>query len=119
MEGKPLPPSPPLGAAVDPALREPIEQAKVDLSGRLGVAVGQIEVVEARSVVWPDRGLGCPQPGMLYTQVPQDGLLIVLRVAGQVYRYHGGATRPPFLCTQPATGTGQGDAPPARGDLSR
>ena len=85
----------------DPALRGLVDQARADLAGRLGVGAGQIEVVEARSVLWPDRGLGCPQPGMVYPQVPQDGVLIVLRAAGREYEYHGGGGRAPFLCQQP------------------
>jgi hypothetical protein len=50
--------------------------------------------------VWSDAGLGCPQPGMAYIQVPQDGYLIILRANNQLYNYHGGGRgdNPPFLC---------------------
>ena len=73
-------------------------QAKEDLAERLSTAVDQIQLVEFRAVVWPDASLGCPQPGMAYKQVPQDGGLIRLEVDGRLYEYHSGGSRPPFLC---------------------
>jgi hypothetical protein len=52
-------------------------------------------------VVWPDGGLGCPTPGMVYTQVMVEGYRILLQHQGQVYAYHGGGSSPPFLCQNP------------------
>lgn len=78
-----------------------VQQAMSDLAEQLGVPVDEVELIEAEAVVWPDGSLGCPQPGMMYTQVLQDGLRIVLRVAGQEYHYHSGETRGPFLCENP------------------
>jgi hypothetical protein len=82
----------------DPALQQTVKRAQEDLARRLGIETDQIEVVEVQSVVWPDGGLGCPQPGMAYTQVQVDGLLIRLQAGGQVYDYHSGGVRSPFLC---------------------
>lgn len=75
-----------------------IEKAKEDLAQRLSVSTDQINLVEAREVVWPDASLGCPQPGMQYKQVPEDGALIVLQAQGNVYEYHTGGARGLFLC---------------------
>ena len=89
---------------VDPKATVPSElqgfadQAKADLAARLGVDVNQIEVLEAIEVVWPDASLGCPQPGMAYAQVSQDGLLIRLSAGGRMYFYHSGGTGDLFLC---------------------
>jgi hypothetical protein len=44
--------------------------------------------------------MGCPQPNFSYLQVPQDGLLVQLKYAGQVYAYHSGGNLGPFLCVQ-------------------
>jgi hypothetical protein len=99
-------PETPIPPPQDAALARLAESARAELAARLGVAVDQIALLEVRSVVWPDRGLGCPQPGMNYLQVPQDGVLIRFRAGGRVFAYHGGGSRPPFLCEQPA-------APPA------
>lgn len=92
----------------DPDLETLIAEAAEDLAGRISVPVDQIEVLEARAVVWPDASLGCPQPGMRYKQVPTDGALIRLRARGHVYAYHRGGRRGLFLCEQP----GGKDPPP-------
>jgi hypothetical protein len=107
MQGTPFPTPP------DAALQRVIELARADLAARVSVTVDQVELVEAQSVVWPDRSLGCPRPGMVYPQVPQDGLLIRFRVTGRIYQYHGGGDRAPFLCEQPAAPPS--GPPPGRG----
>jgi len=75
-----------------------IEKAKENLAQRLSISITQISLVEAKAVVWPDSSLGCPQPGMAYLQVPEDGALIVLQAEGNVYEYHNGGKRGLFLC---------------------
>lgn len=84
--------------AIDPLMEPLIQMAREDLAERLGVAEDQIEVLEARAVVWPDASLGCPQPGMAYIQIPFDGGLIRLEAGGQEYNYHTGGNDGPFLC---------------------
>lgn len=86
--------------SIDPLMEPLIQMAKADLAKRLGIPEAEIEVMEARAVVWPDAGLGCPQPGMSYIQIPFDGGLIVLEVDGQEYNYHTGGNDGPFLCEQ-------------------
>ena len=90
-----------------------VELARQDLARRLGVDAADIELESAEAVVWPDGSLGCPRPGMVYTQVLQDGYRILLRVGKEIYAYHGGGSRGPFLCE------GANDAPlppPGLGD---
>lgn len=72
--------------------------SRADLARRLSLDPAQIELVDAASVTWPDGSLGCPKPGMMYTQALVDGLRIRLRAGDQVYVYHSGGERPPFLC---------------------
>jgi hypothetical protein len=83
---------------IEPGLTPLIEQATADLARRLEINVEAIQVLRAESVVWPDASLGCPQPGMKYIQVPEDGALIVLQAEGMVYEYHSGGSRGVFLC---------------------
>ena len=83
---------------VDAALAPIVEAARKDLARRLSVEAERIEVVEARSKVWRDGSLGCPEPGMMYTQALQDGALVRLRYGSKVYAYHSGRNREPFLC---------------------
>jgi len=77
-----------------------VVQAKEDLASRLDVGKDQIELVEFKAVVWPDGSFGCPQPGIAYTQVQQEGYLIQLRFESKLFDYHGGGNTPPFLCEE-------------------
>jgi hypothetical protein len=88
----------PVPTPLDPSLEKIVVQVKNDLAQRLAIDAGQIELVEAASVTWPDGSMGCPQPGMEYTQVQVDGLLIRLRAKDRIYEYHSGGARAPFLC---------------------
>ena len=83
---------------MDPGLQPYIDIAVADLAQRLGVAADQIVVSSATLKEWPDSSLGCPQKGMVYTQVMTDGALIVLTVGAKAYNYHAGGSRPPFYC---------------------
>jgi hypothetical protein len=86
----------------DPASQALVAKARADLQRRLSVPPAEIVLIEFKAVVWPDSGLGCPRPGMVYTQVQRDGVLIRFIVQGRAYEYHGGAGRDPFLCENPA-----------------
>ena len=77
-----------------------VRQAKEDLARRLSIDVDQIKTLEVREVVWPDSSLGCPEEGIVYQQVPQEGLLIRLGVGKSMYFYHSDKTQVPFLCEQ-------------------
>jgi hypothetical protein len=98
----------------DPSWQDQVTQAKEDLAQRLSVDVSQIELLEVKPVVWPDGALGCPQPGMAYIQVQQDGLLIRLQTGKATYNYHSGGGRGPFLCEK-ATGDAKPFPPPGSG----
>jgi hypothetical protein len=83
---------------IEPGMQSFIDAATADLVERFSIAPDAIEVVSAQSVVWPDKSLGCPQAGMQYLQVQVDGFRIELRANNQLYAYHGGGGRGPFLC---------------------
>lgn len=105
--------TPSLTTPVDPGLQSLVEMAKEDLAQRLSIPVAQINLTEAKAVVWPDTSMGCPQPGMAYLQIPEDGALIVLQVNGISYEYHNGGNRGLFLCEK----TYKDLNPPAKIDL--
>jgi hypothetical protein len=81
-----------------PVLQTLVGKAREDLARRRGLDLEDIDVLEAEPVVWPDSALGCPEPGMMYQQVVQEGTRIVLRAEGRRWRYHAGPRRDPFLC---------------------
>lgn len=117
-EEAPMADKPAVPGTVEPGLETLVAQAKADLAERLSISVDEIDLLEARSVVWPDGSLGCPQPGMAYKQVPQEGALIRLAAGGQSYDYHVGGSRGLFLCeqklqiTKPQPGLGEELLPP-------
>jgi hypothetical protein len=86
-----------IGAAISDAVR------------RTSAARTDVKVVTAEAVTWPDGALGCPQPGMMYTQALQPGYRIVLEAGGQTLNYHASAKGGPAFCppervTPPAPG---------------
>jgi hypothetical protein len=57
-------------------------------------------------VTWSDGSLGCPKPGMLYTQALVPGYRVKLKVGSEVWDYHaserGGVVLcPPGLAREP------------------
>lgn len=94
------------------SMDEQIKGAMTDLATRTGVAEDAITVREARSVQWGSGAIGCPKPGMNYTQALVPGVLLLLEVNGTIYHYHGSDGRSLFFCPPdrvraPAYGQGQ------------
>ena len=79
-----VPMSSPLQAKVPQGILEPIlnkaaELAKVDRE--------QLVIVRAEPAAWNDGSLGCPEPGMTYTQALVNGYWVVIDAAGQNYDF--------------------------------
>lgn len=83
-----------------------------DLAGLLGVTPDDIEIVTSEMVTWPDGSLGCPEPGMSYTQALVEGSKVVLRYEDRVYVYHAGEDDQPFLCPSEDKDGGREMVPP-------
>lgn len=79
-------------------LQSIIAAAKRSAAAQRKVAQADIEVVRAEEVTWPDGSLGCPAPGMQYTQALVPGYRVRLRVAGETLDYHAAATGHLVLC---------------------
>ena len=62
-----------------------------DAAARAGVDPAEVTVVSAEAVTFPDGGLGCPEPGMMYTQVLTPGYRVVVEAGGREYDYRAGA----------------------------
>ena len=86
---------------------DPVAQPAVtDLAERLGVDESAITVVSVEEVTWSDGSIGCPEPGMMYTQALVNGTLVVLEVEGKEYEYHSGGARGLFYCETPIAPVG-------------
>ena len=77
------------------------QQAITDLAERLQIEPQTITVARVEAVTWPDGSLGCPEPGMMYTQALVDGFFIQLQVGDQSYNYHSSSRGAPTLCESP------------------
>ena len=69
-----------------------------DLSERVGTAFEHISVIQAQEIVWNDGSLGCPQPGMFYTQVLVNGYWVILEIDGKKFDYRATDKGYFFLC---------------------
>lgn len=114
---RPAPTTPsdlPLGPVPDAVAARPDVQAAVAAeAGRKGVTVADVALAGYADVTWPDGSIGCPQPGMLYTQALVPGHQLILRVGGDLASYHAAKGRPFAYCAAP-TAPLPGDADPTR-----
>jgi len=78
--------------------KEQIDFSLQDLATRLGLEVDAIKISGVTPVNWRSGALGCPKPGMSYTEALVAGVWINLRVDNTVYRYHAAANGQPFYC---------------------
>ena len=88
--------------AVTPSLSldEVIRQARADAARRTQLAPESLELIGAETVTWRDGSLGCPQPGMAYTQALVPGWRVRLRGPAGVLDYHA-SLRGGFLWCPP------------------
>lgn len=96
--GAPGTTSPSGDAPIPVGMESMVADAKDDLAARLESSVSEIRLVRAEYFVWPDSSIGCPQPGMAYTQVQVDGARVVLGARSVEYHYHKGGLDPVFYC---------------------
>jgi hypothetical protein len=97
------------GDSVPSELSGLITLAVVDAASRFAVEAQEVAVVSVEEVVWPNGAVGCPRPGMSYSQVAIDGLRIVVEVSGVEYAYHSGGRVDPFLCEHGVTSSSSGE----------
>jgi len=85
-------------AVVNPSLQSLVDKVLDDAARRTGVAVEKLQVLSADSVTWPDGSLGCPQPGMMYTQALVPGYRVRIQAAGQLLDYHASSRGALVVC---------------------
>lgn len=78
-----------------------LEPVIADAAARTGVDPSEVVVVSATSVEWSDGSLGCPQPGMAYTQALVSGFQVILRAAGRDLDYRVRGPDRFKLCDKP------------------
>jgi len=78
-----------------------LDAVLADAAARTGVAVADIAVVGAAAVTWPNGALGCPQPGMMYTDMIVPGYHVVVEAGGKQLDYRFGIKGAPLPCENP------------------
>ena len=86
------------GAMLPAEITEPIV---ADAAGRLGVDASAVTIVDAHEETWSDGSLGCPQPGMMYTQALVEGYQVIVESNGTQLDYRGGGPGQFQLCEKP------------------
>jgi len=107
-----MPASGPVQGPVVNTLQSATEDALTDAARRTGLKRTELEVLSAEAVTWSDGSLGCPQPGMMYTQALVPGFRIRIRAGAETLDYHAGRRGPATFC--PAERV----VPPVSGDAS-
>jgi hypothetical protein len=99
-------PSP--SALIGDVPQELIDALMEEMASDAGVDRSTVEILAAEAVTWSDGSLGCPQPGMAYTQALVPGYRVVLEVEGEQQHYHSDASGEFGLCENPAPGASGG-----------
>lgn len=80
------------------SLEAAVQAARADAARRTGQAASALELVSAEPVTWSDGSLGCPQPGMAYTQALVPGYRVRLREPAGEMDYHASVRGALVLC---------------------
>jgi hypothetical protein len=78
-----------------------IDPIVADAAARLGVDPSEVTVVSAHAETFSDGSLGCPEPGMMYTQALVDGYQVVVEANGTQLDYRGSGSGQFRLCENP------------------
>ncbi len=91
----------PISTPLSKELQRLIEHSKQSLAQRLSIPAGEIHLLEATSIIWPDASLSCPQEGMMYAQVLTPGYLIRLQAGNAEYEYYAARSSTVIYCENP------------------
>ena len=64
---------------------------RAEVATAQGVNESEVTVVSTQAVNWPNGALGCPKPGMMYTQAIVPGYRVEVEAAGHRFTYHASA----------------------------
>jgi hypothetical protein len=87
-------PDPVVGEVPEELLAAILEDAET----RAEATGEDLAVLRAEAVTWNDGSLGCPQPGMMYTQATVDGYWVVIKSGSQEFDYRASASGFFTLC---------------------
>jgi hypothetical protein len=83
-----------------------VDAVRDHLATSESVAHSEVELQLQQEVTWPNGAIGCPEPGMSYTQALVDGSRLVFTVRGTEYEFHSAQGGHYFYCENPGEPTG-------------
>ena len=72
------------------AMQPMLDRIRADAAQRAGVTPDKVKIVTVEAVTWADGSLGCPEPGMMYSQALVRGNRVMVEAAGKTLLYHTG-----------------------------
>ena len=87
-----------------------LESVLKEAAALANVTREQLVILRAEPVIWNDGSLGCPEPGMMYTQALVNGYWVMIDAAGEKYDFRIGGGGNFRLCPP-----GQGHPPSQAG----
>lgn len=78
-----------------------LERVIADAASGAGVDPSDVTVIAAEAVTWSDGSLGCPEPGMMYTQALVPGYRVVLEIDGEELHFHAAQDGQFTFCENP------------------
>ena len=77
-----------------------MDNALCDAAAHLAVNSDALRVDQLEARQWGDSSLGCPKPGIMYSQIVTPGFLILITGAGKQLEYHTDARGRVVLCQE-------------------
>lgn len=88
--------------------QQAVTAAQQALAEATNTPIEEMQLASVTAREWPDSSLGCPQPGMMYTQVITPGYLVILEAGGRQHNVHTDTGGRAVVCQR-----GQGRSPDA------
>ena len=88
-------------ASIPPQANAAVEQVRQAVATKTGAALASVTVNSVTALNWPDSALGCPQPGVMYSQLVTPGYKIVVSAKGQTFEYHSDRGSHVVTCPTP------------------
>lgn len=91
--------SAPAGDAGAPGVPVALQDAvRADAAQRAAVALANVRIARAEAVTWRDGSLGCPRPGLAYTQALVPGWRLWVEAGGTRLDYHAARENRWLVC---------------------
>lgn len=100
--GAPSPAGEPVATAAIP--RDVRRAVVADAAKRFKVAESSVVLTGAEQVTWSDGSLGCPEPGILYTQMLVPGFRVIAKAKEGQLTYHTDSRGNAHTCGPSASG---------------